>query len=113
MNLKLNVYNGKEIEKTYTCEDFNLETGVCEDILKEVDIDSILTDNVSDTELSVMLMKIVIKNYDKFKHFIKMIFEGITDDEIRRTKIKDVGGLVVKIIMFTIQELFEVGASKN
>ena len=39
MELKLDIYNGREIEKTYISTDFRLMTGTCEDLLKLVDVD--------------------------------------------------------------------------
>lgn len=39
MELKLNIYKDKQVEKTYTANDFMLMTGTCEDILCLVDID--------------------------------------------------------------------------
>ena len=37
-DIKLNIYKGKEIEKTYTCEECIIEFGVVEDIVNILDL---------------------------------------------------------------------------
>ncbi len=112
MELKLNIYKDKEIEKTYTSDDFMLMTGTCEDILKLVDIDKFSGELTNET-MMIEVLKIVVKAFGKFKPLMKEVFNGLTDDEYNRTAIKEVAGVVVKIVMFTITELFNVSNSKN
>lgn len=111
MELKLNVYNGKEIEKTYTSNDFALMTGTCEDILKLVDIDK-LSGDLNDESAMMEILKIVMKAFDQFNPMMKQVFDGLTDDEYRRTKIIDVARIVVDVVRYTFAELFNA-ASKN
>ncbi|MCQ2059796.1 MAG: hypothetical protein MJY71_08235 [Bacteroidaceae bacterium] len=113
MELKLNVYDGKKIEKTYTAEDFMLMTGTCEDILQVVDIDK-FGGTIDEKSLGMEILKVVIKSFGKFKPMMKEIFDGLTDDEYSRTAIKEVAGVVVQIVMYTITELFSgITPSKN
>lgn len=112
MELKLNIYKGREIEKTYTSNDFMLMTGTCEDILKLIDIDK-FSSNLSETELGMEILKIVIKAFDKFNVVMKEIFDGLTDEEYKRTQIKDVAGIVVQVVIYTINELFSISNRKN
>ena len=113
MELKLNVYNGKEIEKTSTADDFMLMTGTCEDILQVIDIDA-FGGKLDEKALGMEILKVVIKSFGKFKPMMKEIFDGLTDEEYSRTAIKDVAGVVVQIVMYTITELFSgITPSKN
>lgn len=114
MNLKLNVYEGNKIVKTYEANDFTLMTGVCEDIIKEIDIDKLTSGKLDDTTLGIEVIKIVTKSFSKFKPFLQDVFEGLTDDEYRHTSMKEVAKLVVDIVQYIVGELFNVGGnSKN
>lgn len=118
MELKLNVYKGSKIEKTYTAETFRLSTGICEDILQLVDIDKLLSGDLKDKDfqnvLGFELLKIVTKSFSSFKELLKDIFDGLTDEEIRNTPIDEVGKIVFQIVLHTVNKLYSVGgATKN
>lgn len=114
MELKLNVYDGKKIVKTYTANDFNLMTGVCEDIINTIDIDKLTGGKLDDKALGMEVIKVVAKSFSKFKPFLQDVFDGLTDDEYRNTSIKEVAAIVFAIVQYTISELFDVGGnSKN
>ena len=110
MELKLDIYNGKVIEKTYVSNDFALMTGTCEDILKLIDIEKI---GDLDDDTSIMeVVKIVLNAFQEFNPLMKQIFEGLTDDEYRRTHIVDVARVVIDVLKYTLKELF-TASSKN
>lgn len=111
MELKLNIYDGKEIEKTYTSNDFRLMTGTCEDILKLVNIDN-FNGKLDDESAMFEIIKIVIGAFKEFNPMMKQIFDGLTDDEYRRTDITEVATVVLNVVKYTFKELFNV-ASKN
>jgi len=111
MELKLNIYNGKEIEKTYVSQDFMLMMGTCEDILKLVDVDK-LTGDLNDETAMMEVLKIVIKAFGEFKPMMMQIFDGLTEDEYRRTSVAEVAKVVISVVKYTFSELFNV-ASKN
>ena len=114
MNLTLNIYDGKNVVKTYEAEDFTLTTGVCEDIIKEIDIDKLTSGKLDQTALGMEVLKLVAKSFSKFKPFLQNVFDGLTDEEYRNTSIKEVAGNVVKIVQYTVGELFSIGSnSKN
>lgn len=114
MKLELNIYKGKEIVKTYEANDFTLMTGVCEDIIKEIDIDKLTSGKLDDMTIGIEVIKIVAKSFSKFKPFLQDVFVGLTDDEYRHSSIKEVAKVVVDIVQYTVGELFSVGGnSKN
>lgn len=114
MELKLNIYDGKKIVKTYVANDFNLMTGVCEDIINIIDIDKLTGGNLDEKTLGIEVIKIVAKSFSKFKPFLQDVFDGLTDDEYRHTSIKEVAAIVLSIVQYTVTELFNVGGtSKN
>lgn len=112
MELKLNVYNGQQLEKTYTADDFILTTGICEDVLKAVDIEKITSGVLDEKKLGLEIISVVIKSFDKFRPFIQSIFTGLTDEEYSRTAVKDVGRVLFKIVTYTLSELANVGADE-
>ena len=116
MTLTLNVFDkeGKGIEKTYRCEDFRILTGVCEDILDVVDIDGMLDQGMKTEELGQAVMKIVLKGYPKFRTIIMQTFDGISEEEYKRTDITEVGKVIVSIVLYTLTNLFDIKTpSKN
>lgn len=114
MEMTLNVYDGNKIVKTYKSNDFTLMTGTCEDIINMVDIDKLTSGQLNQQQLGIEVVKIVAKSFNKFRPFLQEVFVGLTDEEYRHTSIKEVAGTVIKIVTYTIQELFNVGDnSKN
>lgn len=112
--LKLNIYNGKNVVKTYEAEDFTLMTGTCEDIINMVDIDKLTSGKLDNQALGIEVVKVVAKSFSKFRPFLQDVFEGLTDEEYRRTSIKEVAAVVISIVQYTVGELFNVGGnSKN
>lgn len=81
--IKLNIYDRetKQIEKTYTVNSIDLMFGTVEDILNIVDIDKL----GDQTEV----VKMIVKGWGQLKPFLKDIFPGLTDDEIKGIKINE------------------------
>jgi hypothetical protein len=96
-DLKLNIYNGKTIEKTYVAEELDIMYGTVEDLLNVIDFD-----NLNDEK---EVVKVVIATLNNLKPFLKQIFDGLTDDEIRHTKVKELVPLFVDIVKYSIEEL--------
>lgn len=100
MELKLNIYakNDKgryELEKTYMSEAVDIMFGTAEDLFGMLgDLD--IKDNKE-------LLNAVTKGFSRLKPFLKEIFIGVTDDELRRTKVKELIPLFVNIF----SELFK------
>lgn len=119
MELKLNIYTDrkcKEIEKTLVANDFELSTGICEDIMSIVDIDLIEGGEALSEESQVIeVMKIVVRSFSTFKVMLKEVFDDLTDEEIGRTKMKEIAFVVVQILKFAIKNLFSAfgGSKKN
>lgn len=111
MELKLNIYKGRNIEKTYTAEEYELLFGTVEDILNVIDIDAIKTG--SDEEIIKVVGNAVVKSMDIIKPLIKEVFEGITDDELKHTKVTELALVVVDIVKYTIAEISKGATGKN
>lgn len=81
--IKLNIYDRetKAIAKTYTTDSIDLMFGTVEDILEVIDIDKL------DDQRAVAVM--IVKAWAQLKPFLKDIFPGLTDDEIKGIKINE------------------------
>lgn len=98
--LTLNIYSKDDksiIEKRYTAESYDLMLGTVEDIMQLIDVDK-MNDN---TEIT----KLVIKGYSKLKPFIKDVFNGVTDDELNRVKVKELIPTFIEIFKSIIDDL--------
>ena len=105
--LKLNIYSGsgREIVKTYTAEQFDIMFGTVEDILETIDFD-----NLSDEQ---QVVKTVTAMLGKLKPFLKQIFDGLTDEEIKCTKVKELVPLFADIVFYMLDEMKGITVSKN
>lgn len=81
--MKLNIYkNQREIEKTYVVDNYDLMYGTVEDILG-------LFDEIEDVHDNLQIFSVIQKNRSKLNDFLKDIFTELTDDELRRIKLKE------------------------
>lgn len=81
--IKLNIYDRetKELSKTFTTDSFDLMFGTVEDIIAIIDLDKLN----SKTETA----KMIIMAWGELKPFLKDIFPGLTDEDIRGIKINE------------------------
>lgn len=107
MDLKLNIYdeNG-EITKTYTTTEFDLMWGTIEDLMSIVKIDKI---NDNDE-----IFKMVYSALPQVTPLLKQIFHGVTDEELRNVKVKELVPVIVEAFKFAFTEIGKIGNnSKN
>lgn len=111
MDLKLNIYEKKEIVKTYTADTYDITFGTVEDLINVLDLDNMnFEDNSS---LIKMAGKVVLGGMDIIKPLYKDIFDGLTDEEMRNTHIKELADVLIQVVKFTIKELLSGESSKN
>ena len=111
MELKLNIYEKKNIVKTYTVETYDLMFGTVEDLLNVIDIDNIQAGDK--TELVKAIAKILAHSLDVVKPFLKDVFEGLTDAELRNTKLKEIIDVIANIITYSIEQITKGNNGKN
>lgn len=98
--MTLNIYSAEhknDVEKTYTAESYDLMLGTVEDIMQLIDIDK-MTDNAA-------IVRAVVGAYSKLKPFLKDVFVGVTDDELKRVKVKELLPTFVQIFTSIIEDL--------
>lgn len=109
MELKLNIYETKlcrRVERIATANDFELSTGICEDVLNIINIDMFAggLSALSDESMQELAIGIIKDGYPFFMELIKEIFE-ITDDEAKRLKISEVATVVLDIVKYSFSQL--------
>lgn len=101
--MQLNVYKNREIEKTYEAENYDLMFGTVEDIMTIFDIDALKTG--SDVELINLVTKALPTCLNIINPLLKDIFAGLTDEELKRVKLKEVAIVLVDVIKYTLTEI--------
>lgn len=81
MQLKLHVRTSEGSAKTYTTDTVDFSFGVVEDVL-----DALNLENLSDkNQIAIM----AVKCSKQLRPFLKEIFEGVTDEELRTVKMSN------------------------
>lgn len=117
MNLKLNIYTDKycrKVERTVKANDFELSTGICEDVLNVINIDALdggfsALSNESKTEIAIGIVR---NGFPFFKEMMQDLFE-ITDEEMRCTKIAEIAGVVIQIVNYSKKALLSSLGGKH
>ena len=68
-----------------------------------MDIDNIQADNR--TELLKAVAKVLAHSMDIVKPLLKDIFEGLTDEELRNTKISEIVDALSNIVTYSINQI--------
>lgn len=80
----LKIYDKKDknkLAKTYTADSYDLMLGTVEDIIEIVDVEKL-----NDT---AAVAGMVIKGWSQLKPFLKDVFPGVTDNELRHVKMNE------------------------
>lgn len=111
MDLKLNIYEKRKVIKTYTAETYDLMFGTVEDLLNVIDIDNIQAGDK--TELIKAVAKVLAHSMDIVKPLLKDVFEGLTDEELRNTSIKEIVDVLSNIVTYSINQITKGNNGKN
>lgn len=112
MKFKLNIYEKKKVVKTYETDAYDLMYGTLEDFLEIIDLD-VLTDKMNDSDFIKLIAKIVAASVSKLKPLLTDVFEGLTEEELRNTKVKEVIAVILQIAMYSFTEINGIGTEKN
>lgn len=105
MELKLNIYKTqKEVEKTYVVDTYDVLFGTLDDFAHVLDLHA-LTGNNGAVEAAKAFYNLVTNGIDSLKPLLKDIFPGLTDEELRRVKVKELVPVVAGMCGFTMEQL--------
>lgn len=106
--MKLNIYSKKDgrqaVEKTYTADTYDLMFGTVEDVAEAIHIDE-LNGEVTDQALLMLVMKFAMRSKDTVKDLMKDIFNGLTDEELKKAKVNEMVRVLIEVIQYTIGQI--------
>lgn len=111
MNLKLNIYKKREIIKTYESDTYDLLLGTVEDFLGIIDLDKIKTG--SDAEIIKLVGQACVSGMDIIKSLLKDVFEDLTDEDLKNTRVSEIVKVLTQIIRYSIMEITKGKDGKN
>ena len=117
MELKITIYADRlcrKVEKTVTANDFDLSTGICEDVLNIINIDMFGggLDALSDEGAQEVMIATIKNAYPYFLELIKEIFE-LSDEEGKRIKLADIAKVIIDIVKYSFAQLASTLGGKN
>lgn len=102
--MKINIYKSQnEIEKSYSVDNYDLMFGTIEDVLA-------IFDEIEDISNNIELFKAIQANRSKLYDLLKDIFPELTDEELRRVKLKELVPVFMELFSFVMRS---IGAEKN
>ncbi|MCF0231354.1 MAG: hypothetical protein HUJ63_03585 [Enterococcus sp.] len=101
--MKLDIYEKKKVVKTYEAESYDLMFGTVEDVMTMFNVDSLKSG--SQTEIINMVATILPKCINTVKPLLKDIFDGLTDEELKNVKLKDIVKVLVEVITFAFEQI--------
>lgn len=109
--MKLDIYDHKTVVKTYETDTYEIMFGTVEDLINAAKLDTI--ENGSDAEIVVAATNLVTTSMDTVKDLLKDIFEGLTDDEIKHTRVSDIVNVIVEVILYAVGQISVFGGNKR
>ena len=118
--MKLNIYNKKEIVKTYECDSYKLMYGTIMDLTKAINLQDVVDvikkkDNDINKFISVMT-DTIYNSLDLINDILKDVFDGLTDEELHNTYIDEIIDVIVELVQNSIpliKKSFKGATSKN
>ena len=109
--MKLNIYDHKEVIKTYEANEYELMFGTVEDMIDAAKLDKI--ESGTDAEIVMAATNLVTTSMDTVKDLLKDVFDGLTDDEIRHTRVSEIVNVIVDVIKYAISQISLFGGGKR
>ena len=110
--MKINIYNRKEVVKTYECDDIELELGVLEDLLGAIDVNKLQA--LDEASLFDAVKALMITGKNAAYELLHLIFDDITDEEIRHTHVSEITAVLVEALGYGMNSMMKgVNQVKN
>ena len=101
--MKIDIRKHGEIIKTYTADIEDVNYGVIEDVSRIVDLE--MLDNITDQEATKLINDIVKTKASEVKSILKEIFDGVTEQELRQVKPRQISAALYEIVVYTANDL--------
>lgn len=112
MELTLKIYKGRDIEKVYTANEFDIMFGTVEDLINLIDVDNLMGGK-SDADFVWAVAALLKGGFGEVRSLLKEIFPEVTDDELKRVKMKDVVTIITNVLKYGFINMKGASKSKN
>ena len=109
--MKLNIYENKQVVRTYEADTYDLMFGTLEEVTEAVKLDELKSN--SNAEIIKMVGKFIVGSMGTVRKLVKDVFPGITDEELKKTKVSEVAAVLVDIVKYTLEQLGTLPKPKN
>ena len=109
--MKLNIYEKKKVVKTYEVDEYSLTFGTLEDVADAINIDELKTG--SNAELIKVAGEAITGSLESVKALMADIFPGLTAEELRHVKVREMAEVLMDVILYTFGELKKFETGKN
>lgn len=99
MELKLNIYKGKKIVKTYTCNTIDVRFGVLVDVINALNFEAMKRGD------KIEIAAMVVKCLDQVLPFLYDLFDGVTEEEIRNAKTSNIIEIFKDLYGYAMSEI--------
>ena len=111
MKFVLNIYEKKQIVKTYEAKSYDLMFGTLEDFLKIID-EKMFAEDVTNIDFAKFGLSMIKQCIGEVKPLLLDVFDGLTEEELRHTKTSELIAVVYAIAKYSFAEINGIG-SKN
>lgn len=109
--MKLDIYENKNVVKTYETDKYSLMFGTIQEFIKIINLDELKS--TSEEEIGNLVLKAIPNSIDLISHLMKDIFNELTDDELKNVRLKDIATVIIEVIKYAINEMTIGINSKN
>lgn len=109
--MKLNIYKGKMIIKTYETDAYELTFGTVEDVVDAAQLDKI--QHGSDEEVMAAAARLVTNSMGTVRELMKDIFDGLTDEELRGARISEIISVLTEVVFYAIGQISVLGGKRK
>lgn len=101
--MKLPIYEKKKIVKVYEATTYDLMFGTVEDILDILKLDKLQA--TTNEELLKEIQIMAIRSMGTLKGLLMDIFDGLTEEEIRKAKAVDIAKVLREVLYYAIAQI--------
>ena len=105
--MKINVYKGQKIVKTYETQEYKLLFGTVDDLIDAIDMEALST--AKGTDLVGVVAQFARDSRNTAKELIMDMFPEITEDELRHVAVDEIVACLVDAIKYVFAQVNKVG----
>lgn len=101
--MKINIYEKRKVVKTYEIDAYDLPWGVVTDVTSAIDLEQIRKGSTEDLYSAVG--SLLLTSADKVNDLMKDMFDGLTDEELRKASAPEIIDCLIDVMIYTINRI--------